>query len=715
MQALDAIFHPRSLAIIGASNDPVRIGGRPLDHALRYGFEGRVYAVNPVHRTVQGQPAFSSVLDVPGDIDCALLAVPSRLLPQTLRECGVRGVRGAIVFGGGFAEMGAEGAAAQAEIGQIARTHGMRLLGPNCIGSFSLRHRAYLTFLSQVPTTSTVAKDDAHDVSSPARIGLVSQSGGYGGHMLQLAVRRGMAVAEMVTTGNEADIEFGEALAWMAELPDVDILIGYVEGIRSRAGFLRGLEAARRCRKPLILMKVGTTREGAAAAVSHTAALAGADEVYDAVLESYGALRAESAEEVMDIAYALAASKPLGPLRRRKLAVMSVSGGAAVQIADFSSKAGLTLEPAPPQVQRQLREMVPNGSPANPVDITAQIINEPELARRSLDCLLASGYDSVLMWFGPAVKNAHAGGPIVDAVRAASRKYPQALLTVSMFGDSVASEAFEQAGCMLFEEPRRAVHALAALEHFADVFERPLPRPCEEWQGERLAVGASFNEVDAKRLLARIGVRSPVEHLVRTPEEAARTVAALECRVAIKVVSQQIAHKSEAGGVALDVATPAQAAEVVRVMAAEVATKAPHATVDGFLVSPMLVGGVECVLGMHRDPVFGPVMMFGLGGVLVELMQDVAFALAPLDEAAAMALITKVRGHRLLTGFRGRPPADVPALAAAIAAVSRFAVGNADRLHALEINPLCVLPIGQGVVALDAVVQAVRADASQVC
>lgn len=705
---LDAIFHPHSLAIIGASDDPARIGGRPLAHALQNGFEGRRFAVNPTHRTVQGQSAFASVLDVPGDIDCALLAVSSRLLPQALRECGLKGVRGAIVFGGGFAEMGAEGAAAQAEIANITKTHGMRLLGPNCIGSFSLRKRAHLTFLSQIPSAPAAAGENAHGISKGAKLGLVSQSGGYGGHMLQLALGRGLTVTEMVTTGNEADIEFGEALAWMAELPDVDILIGYVKGIRSRTSFLQGLEAARRSRKPLILMKVGATREGAAAAASHTAALAGADEVYDAVLESYGALRAESAEEVMDIAYALAKSQPLGPLKRRKLAVMSVSGGAAVQIADFSSKAGLTLEPTPPQVQRQLRELVPNGSPANPVDITAQIINEPELVQSSLDCLLASGYDSVLMWFGPAVKNVHAGQSIVEAVCAASRQYPQALLTVSMFGDAAASEAFEQAGCMLFEEPRRAVHALAALEQFADAFAHPLPQPCKEWQGERLVAGAPFNEVEAKQLLARIGVRSPAEHLVRTPEGASRTAATLACPIAIKVVSLQIAHKTEVGGVVLNVATPEQAAEAVRVMAAEIAARAPQATVDGFLVSPMLAGGVECVLGVHRDPVFGPVLMFGLGGVLVELMQDVAFALAPLDEAAAMALITKVRGHRLLTGFRGRPAVDVPALAAAIVALSRFAAGNADRLQALEINPLCVLPSGQGVVALDAVVQTMQ-------
>ncbi len=693
--SLDVIFQPRSVAIVGASDDPSRIGGRPLAHALAHGYAGKIYPVNPARDAVQGLRSYKSILDLPDSVDCAIIALPEGQVAPTLEQCAARGVRGAVVFSGGFAELGEAGIRSQARLREIARVHGIRMLGPNCIGSYSVRHHAYQTFLTNVPL-------QVHE--GQPRLGLVSQSGGYGAHILQLALRRGLVVEKLATTGNEADVELGEVIRWMAESDDIDIIVAYIEGVRSKETFIEGLRTAHAQRKPVILLKVGATAEGAAAAASHTAALAGADAVYDAVLRDYGALRAESTEHVLDIVYALSNRRQL---RSRKLCVTSVSGGAGVQLADFASHYGLQLPAPPPEAQARLREIVPFGSPKNPVDITAQIVNQPEIFEKSLDILLDAGYDSIVTWLGPAVSNVRAGTPMREAVERAVARHPDAQLTFSMFSDDEALAPYHRLGCLIFEEPQRAMRALASLEHLHAGFARALPATPDLGAAPLLQAGKSFNEAEAKQVLSRIGVGLLDERLVRTPDEAGEACHAFGRPVAIKVVSPDIMHKSDVGGVALGITTPQDAVSAVQRMAAALAERAPAARVEGYLVSPMLSGGTECIVGIHSDPLFGPVVMFGIGGVLVELVQDVAFAMAPLDEAGALALVQRVKGHRLLTGFRNAPAGDMPALARAIAALSQLASRNADRLQTLEINPLVVMSQGQGVIALDAVLTTV--------
>lgn len=694
LNSLDPVFHPRSIAVIGASDDPVRIGGRPIMYALQYGYTGKVYPVNPTRETVQGLKAYASIVDVPDHVDCAVIAVPGAMVVDAMRQCVAKGVRGVVLFSGGFAELGEEGQRAQDEIRRIAREGGMRLVGPNCIGAFSVSQRSFLTFMSGI--------SGEVPAGSQSRIGLASQSGGYGAHILKLAEQRGLAVTEMVTTGNEADVEIGEVIHWMAESPEIDVIVGYIEGVRNKESLIDGLAAAHRNRKPVVLMKVGSTEAGAAAAASHTAALAGADGIYDAVLREYGAYRATSTEEVLDVAYALSLGKPL---QERKVCVMSVSGGAGVQIADFACDAGMKLQSPSKEIQRKLREIIPFGSPLNPVDITAQVGNQPEIFGATLDLLVDAGYDSIIAWLGPAVAHPRAGTKMRDALADMAKKRPDVLVTLSATGAPEVLAPFHEAGCMLFEEPKRAIGAMAALDHFHRAFSTPLPGRPGLGGVELLAENTTFNEVDGKQVLARAGVPLLDERLVRTATEAADAARVIGRPVAVKVVSATIVHKSDVGGVALGLTTPEQVAEAVGRMAVEIPKRAPQAVIDGYLVSPMLADGVECIVGVHADPLFGPVLMFGIGGVLVEVMQDVAFALAPIDKEGALALIRRVKGYRMLSGFRGKPPADVPALADALVAISKLAARNADRLHTLEVNPMYVLPEGQGVIALDAVVQ----------
>lgn len=688
---LDVVIQPSSVAIVGASDDPSRIGGRPLAHALAQGYAGPVYPVNPTRETVQGLRAYKSLEDLPRAVDCAVIALPAHQVLDSLQRCAALGVRGAVIFSAGFAEMGEAGIQNQLRLSELARAHGMRVLGPNCVGSYSARHRAFQTFLGAVPTST---------LAGLPRVGLASQSGGYGSHLVQLARRRGLAVEKLVTTGNEADVELGEVIGWMAESDDVDIIVAYVEGVRDRETFIDGLRKAHARRKPVILQKVGATENGAAAAASHTAVMAGADAIYEAVIQDCGALRAKSTEHVLDILEALSTQRPL---KARKLCVASISGGAGVQLADFTSHYGLTLPPPTAQVQASLLKIIPAGSPRNPVDLTAQVINQPAIFEQSLGVLLDAGYDSVITWLGPAVSDARAGEPMRRAVERAAASRPDVQLTFAMIGDEEVVASYRKLGCLVFEEPKRAVRALAALQQLHGAFERTLPSPPDCNDMPLLPREQKFNEAQAKEVLRQLGIGSPQERVVRTPEEAAQASQEMGGAVAIKVVSPDIAHKTEVGGVALNIQSGQAAADAVQRMAQTLAALAPQAHIDGYLVSPMLKSGVECIVGIHLDPLFGPVVMFGVGGVLVEVLQDVAFSLAPVDEAGARAMIGRVKAHRILEGVRGRPASDVGALARSIAAVSRLAVRNADRLVAFEINPLVVLADGQGVVALDAV------------
>ncbi len=692
IRSLDPVFCPASLAVIGASADPTRIGGRPISHALALGFEGPVYPVNPTRDTVQGLRAYKSVLEIQGPVDCAILALPDALVPDAVAQCAAKGVRAAVVFSGGFAEIGQSGQAAQHSIAATARAAGMRLLGPNCIGASNAARRTYLTFLRGVQPSFD---------PNAFNFGMVSQSGGYGSHIMQLGARRRLHLGHWATTGNEADIEFGEVLQWLADCPQVHGIIGYIEGVRCGETLIRGLELAHRAGKPVIVMKVGATSEGAAAAASHTASLAGADAVYDAVFRAYGVHRAASTEEVLDVAYALQARKLP---RSRALSLLSVSGGVGVQMADFAAAAGLQLPPMPPSTQDGLRAVAPFGSPRNPVDITAQFLNQPDMIWRAMRLVLEAGHPSVLSWLSAGVSVPEIADRVLTEIAALAAEFPERLHVLSISGEPALIAAYEAAGCLVFEEPRRAVTAIAALARFAEAFAAPLPDRAAP-PAPALPAAVRFNEVDAKAVLARVGIGAPREAVAADAAAAASMAEAWQCPVAVKIVSPDIPHKTEVGGVAIGLTSAAAVAAAVAQMAQDVAASRPQARVDGYLVSEMLADGIDCILGLHCDPVFGPVVMLGLGGVLVELLGDVAIRLAPVGEAEAGAMVRSLRGAALLGGYRGARPCDVAALTQAIIAVSRLAAANAGHVRTIEINPLRVLAVGKGVVALDAVIE----------
>jgi acyl-CoA synthetase (NDP forming) len=692
LSTLDTLFNPTSVAIVGASEDRDRLSGRPQRYLMEAGFKGVIYPVNPNRSTVQGLPACRRVAQLPATPDLALIVVPVASARQAVVDCANRGIRSIYLLTGGFAESGEEGRALQGEIGEIARAHGIRLLGPNCLGAFNAHSRFFGAFGTSL--------ERGFPAAGP--VAIASQSGAYGQHLAYLLHRRGVGMSYFMSTGNELDVELSECIEWLAVQPQVGVILAYAEGVRDGARLARALEAARLARKPVVFYKVGASAAGSQAAASHTAAMAGTDEIYDGVFRQFGVHRARSIEEQLDIAYACARSRPL---RGGRLGIVSVSGGGGVQMADSAEAHGLLVPALSPPVQAELRAIIPMGGHANPVDTTGQVVNKPQLLAETLQVVADAGEcDALAVFLGTVPLTSAGDAPLREAIRQGTERFrTDGAVAVSMVADEPSIRAAEAQGCLVYEDPARAVRALGALNGFARAFaaERspPAAMSIPAGVGDR-----ALSEVEAKALLRSAGLATLPEVLARSADEAVCAAAEFAAPVAMKVVSPQILHKTEIGGVLLGVSGDSAVRDGYMTLNARAARAYPDLALDGILVSPMAPRGVEVILGAVYDPTFGPVVMLGFGGVTAELFRDTAFRAAPLDEAEALRMIEETHVWRMLQGWRGAPPGDVPALVRAVCAVSRLALGLGEALESIDINPLLVLEEGKGAVVLDALV-----------
>jgi acetate---CoA ligase (ADP-forming) len=688
---LEPLFRPASVAIFGASDDPTRISGRPLRYLLEAGFMGPIYPINPNRTNVQGVPAYSTLADVPGVPDVALVAVPAGLTEQAIRDCVAKGVKGAVIFSAGYAEAGAEGQAVQDRVAAIARAGGLRLLGPNCLGVFNPQIGFFGTFTQSLD----------REMPKPGPLGIVSQSGAYGSHIAYLARKRGMGINYWITTGNECDVDVSECLEWMAGQDDIKVIMAYVEGVRDGDRFRRALDLARRNRKPIIMMKVGRSEVGARAASSHTASLAGADAIYDGLFRQYGVHRAATTEEQLDVAYACARGiYPTG----NKLGVVTLSGGAGVLISDAAERYGMDVPLMPDAAQAILQALLPFATVTNPVDTTAQALNDMTLLARNIEVMLErGGYDALIGFFSTVPNTRTLSGPLRKAIQDGCARFPDKLIALEMVADPEVVADYERAGFLVFEDADRGVAALAALSRLTRAFDRA-PDDTVALPGETPIPPGALSEAAAKRLLGAAGVPFLAEVVATDAGKAADAADAMGYPVVLKIVSPQIEHKTEIGGVLVGVADRAGVTAGFATLMARAATHRPDATLEGVLVAPMARKGVEVIVGVSRDPVFGPAVMFGLGGVHVEVLKDVTFRLAPFGLPQARAMIDEIRGRALLSGVRGAEPSDVEAVARLLVDVSRFAAAHRDDVETIDLNPVVVLPTGQGVVALDALV-----------
>jgi len=692
---LDDLLAPRSIAIVGASDDARRIGGRPLRHMIEQRFEGAVYPVNPNRDRVQGLQAYPALADIPGEVDFVLVAVPAAGVAEVVRQAAAKRARTVLIFSSGFAEMGGEGIAMQAEITRLARETGVRVIGPNCLGAFNSAIRFYPTFTSTIDRATP----------TPGGISIASQSGAYGSHIYMVSHLRGLGIRYWLTTGNEADLHIAECIRLLAEDDEVHTIMAYAESVKDGPMLSEALETARAARKPVIFMKVGRSAVGAAAASSHTASLAGEDAVYDAVLRQHGAWRARSTEEMLDIAYAC---RPRIYPAGRRLGLVTISGGAGVLMADAAEDAGLDVAPMPADAQAEIKAVVPFASALNPVDVTAQFFNDLSLVPRFTKAMLErGGYDGLIGFWTSVAGSPILAAPLLRSLTEAMAGRENQIFLQSVIAPDEIRRAYEDAGFPCFEDPTRAVNAMAALMAFGRAFAKGRTAVPDTPALPPLPAGP-LGEREAKEILAAAGLPMVPDRLVTTAVEAEDAARAFGPS-AFKIASPDILHKTEAGGVHLGV-TAADAGPTFDAIMAAARHHAPAARLDGVLVSPMVSGGVEMILGARIDPVFGPVVMAGLGGVFTEVFRDVSFRRAPISPDTALEMLDELKGAALLRGARGQPPADARSLAEALSRLSIFAAAHATTLESVEMNPVRALP--DGAVALDALILVRRDRAS---
>jgi acyl-CoA synthetase (NDP forming) len=688
---LTPLLAPRSVAVLGASSDPTRISGRPIAYMKSQGFQGGLYPINPNRTEIQGLKAYASIKDVPEVPDVAIVAVASEVAAAAVEDLGKKGVKAIVMFTAGFAEMDDAGAVAQDKMVATARSYGMRILGPNCLGVFDARRSYYATFSSSFDSGWPV----------PGRIGIASQSGAYGTHLYTLARNRGIGASTCIMTGNEADVTVGECIGWLAENEDVDVIAVYAEGIREAPGLIAALEAARAARKPVVMQKVGRSELGTKAAKSHTASIAGDDAVTEAIMNEFGVFRASNSEQMLDIAHT--ATRKIYPVKNT-LGVITVSGGAGVLISDVAETLGLSMPEMPMDAQKRLRALVPFCAPRNPVDATAQVSNDVSLVKTFTESMIRDGgYSSVLGFFSMTASSRR-WPSIKEQLNAVKDENPGHLYVLSVIVPPEGRDELEADGWVVHEDPTRAVVAIDAMGRFGQAFAKPAGAPAPTVPAVTLPA-VTPTEAEAKRLLATAGIASAPEAECTDAEAAIAAAGKFGFPVVMKILSPDILHKSEIGGVLLDVSDAAGVREGFALLLQRAKSAAPTARIEGVLVAKQLKGGVECIMGIMQDPVFGPIAMFGLGGIFVEILKDVVFRRCPFGPDVAEEMIRSIKGAPLLLGARGRKKADVKALADTLSRLSAFAVAAGPKLASIDLNPVFAMPEGEGAFAVDAVVE----------
>ncbi|SCU96095.1 CoA-binding protein [Cupriavidus necator] len=693
---LSRLVNPDSIVLVGASEKPDSIGGRTLENLTTFSeFKGELHLVNPGRAEIHGRPCVASVKDLKQAPDLAILAVRADMVIQTLRDCGKLGVKFAIVFTSGFGETGEDGRAVEAEMREIVASTGMRIYGPNCPGLNNMNARLGLTF-------SPAWRIDRR----PGSIGVATQGGGLGRSFIQ-AMDRGVGVGLWCSGGNEADLEVSDYIHYMADAPDIEVIVTTLEGVRNGPRFMAAALHAARRGKPIVAIKVGKSEYGAKAAQSHTAAIAGSAEINSAVFRQLGIIEVDDIDELIDVASLLARRKPTG---NEQLAVYSFSGGTAALASDMVGVAGLKLAEFAPQTLAALKDALPGFAAfSNPVDVTAEVLVNTEVGYATLKAT-ASDPNTDLVLVPIPVEYGQTTAMLADSmVRVQAEEPGTPIVPVWMSDRSGEGQRKMIDGGLM---PMRAVgNAVLAVRRMIE-YGRWKAAFDREWQplagtaaGSDASAVANLSEARTKALLERAGISTPRGDVVRSAAGAALAFRNIgNGKAVMKIVSAAITHKTDIGGVRLGIASDGAAMTAYEEIHANGCKACEASAIEGVLVEPMLSGPfIEAVVGIHRDPVFGHVCTFGLGGVSIELFKDVSRRLLPLTPASARQMIAETRCHALLKGYRGQQPFDIDALVDVLVRLSDFVARHAGSIEELEINPLAVNRQGQGVTALDAV------------
>jgi acyl-CoA synthetase (NDP forming) len=696
---LDSFFAPSSIAIIGASRDVTKIPGLLLAFLRKNEFPGAIYPVNPNYPDIDGLKCYPTLSSIGQPIDLAIVIIPARVVLGALEECAKLGVKHAIIISSGFAEEGGDSIGMQDAIAALAKRTGMRISGPNAEGYYNEIARVAATF----SPTVDVKPDQPRLVATKKRIGIVAQSGGIGFAIYNRAKALGIALSTVISTGNESDLGAGEFLDYMVQDSSTDVILLFIEGIRDTDKFLAAARKAAESGKPVIVTKVGRSGAGERAAASHTASMAGWTAAYDAVFAKYGFIVSNDLDEAVAIAAVLTTSPlPKGD----RVAVVTVSGGAGIWGADAVSAQGLQVPELSEGVQTTIRGLIPSyGSPRNPVDITAQAVHSGglqktiELLDRSdeVDAILvviSLSSETRMPFKTPELK------PVIDA-----QNKPIVFWSYTL-PSNFARTTLAQSGVVVLSGLTHVSVALRQLTHHAR-FKLAPPVEIRSSSVRDLAAhltSPTLSEHDSKGLLRAAGIALPDEILVTEKSGLDAAIAKVGFPLVMKIQSRDIPHKSEVGGVRVNIGSKEEAGSAYDALLANARQHRSQAKLQGVLVSPMAGKGVEIIVGTLLDKTFGPMVMVGLGGITTELFKDVIYRPAPVSATEAASMLGELKAAPLLNGFRGAPKADVPAAAELIAQISQLAAQCRSELAEIELNPVLVHPAGEGVTIVDALV-----------
>ncbi|MEQ1774188.1 MAG: acetate--CoA ligase family protein [Burkholderiales bacterium] len=698
MSNFSKLLNPRGVAIVGATADTNRAGGQALDAISRYGYAGGIFPVNPNYDTLGTQRCYRGIAGIDQPCDVAVVAVPAKHVPGVIEQCGAHGIPFAVVLGGGFREAGPEGIANENRMLDAAHKAGVRLIGPNCLGLVNIHQRVFAGF-------GSITKPP---MLKPGPVSAVIQSGGFGNSLVVQVAAAGVGFRYVVASGNESDIKAPELINAFVDDPETKVILAYLEGVADGRGLMAAARRALAAGKPVIVLKAGNTQQGLRAAASHTANLTSSYDVFRAALKQCGVIEVRDTHEAADYAQCFATGRIA---RGRNVVVLGGSGGSAVAFSDAADEMGLKLTPLSAKTMSVLRENLPNvASLENPVDYAAGFTTDANAPRfvRAIDAILADPdvhQVGVLLATstGRAMYNGAAG------VAQALKKSDKPVMLFCSIPYDAAAEGFDVIAAEqipMQPSPRRVAYAMGTLADYADVLqqrERIVHPPAVKPRAlPALPDGSmTLDEHESKNVLRAFGIVVTHDQLMAPGALLSTSVG---FPVAVKVVSRDIAHKSDMGGVRLHVQDAAQLEKAIAEVLANAKRAAPQANIAGVLVSEMITDGLETIVGVVNDPCFGPVVAFGLGGVLAETIRDVTYRIAPFDKAEAQAMVREIRGAKLFDGVRGQPPRDVDALTNLLVAVSEMAWLMRERVAEMDINPVLVRPAGKGVVAADALV-----------
>ncbi len=684
-EIINRLINPKSIAVIGASENFGKVNGRPLKHLIEKGYAGRVMPVNPKYEEIAGLTCYPSVDALPEIADLAIIALPAAQVCDCVRQLGGKGIRAAVIFSSGFGEMGEAGKALEKELAETAEAARVILLGPNCLGFVNAFENVYATF-SQYADGETGA----------GPIAFVTQSGAFGTAIAALIRQRGLGLGYFLNTGNQADLDFAELMMALVEDPRIKVAAGYLEGLSNGESLIR---LARKCRdlgKPLILTKVGRMESGARAAASHTGALAVSDAVFDAVVRQYGVMRARNEEQMLDMMEVFCQPRRASG---NGLGIATQSGGAGVMMADRAEEVGLAVPELGVNTQARLGRVMPAfGAAGNPVDVTGQFVARPELLTESVVALLDDpAIDVAIVWL--QLMTAHVDA-LLDIFREIQERTKKPFLVCWVAAPEAAIKELRAMEIPVYPAGERAVEAAAALSRYG-----MLKPPGDELSVNAISAAPEGStgsgmqpSVEASNWLRDAGVPMARVGLAQSEDSAVSLWRANGGPVALKIESPDIPHKTEVDGVILNVNDEDAVRAGFRMLVERTRSHMPEARLAGVLVQEMSGGHVELVVGVQRDPVFGMIVMVGFGGILVEVLKDVTFRRAPFDPDEAKAMLDELRMSAILDGVRGKPAVDREAVAALLSRLSHWASSMEPRLSELDLNPVLVGEDGPSVV-----------------